>query len=243
MKQKLLLNIMPVFGFYSIILTGCSVIGFGIGTIHDARKPDQLPMSKQKITEINPGTRIIITTEDDEIIVGQYIGLERSFQKLYAKRYKIAREKLNDKFSIPELAQVITVLTTRNREITGTLRGFDDGLMWLRLINDVDSAAVRLTSIEKIVYSQGVTLQGDTLKNLILSEAIPLLSEVTVQTDSGVSRIAREKIKSMQVFPKKNSKWRGLLFGATFDLLIAIILIIEPLDLAPDMSGFSIGSK
>ena len=94
-----------VLAFLLFRLSGCSLIGLGIGALSDANTPDYTTIPGWEEGNIEPGTEIDILLNNGEQVSGTYIGLEHVLEEEYAEqyteKYAESREILRDEVILP----------------------------------------------------------------------------------------------------------------------------------------------
>jgi len=124
-------------------LQGCTVIGFSIGAIKDAGKPDFIAPPDWQVATIKTGTSVRIILMNGDRLQGTYAGREPVPPEEYAKRYAASREQLSQQVTLPALGDKITltlsggrvdnlghrtrVTLPAGREFEWTFSGFDLG--------------------------------------------------------------------------------------------------------------------
>ena len=227
-------------------LSGCSLIGFGVGSIIDASKSDSLLIPGWRIETIKPGEGIRVLLKNGEEVRGTYMGHNPIPQEKYAARYADFQRSKQEELSIPALGDSITITLESGTQGKRLLLGFDHQYLSGKLKQEADSALglssyiisvkhmhdttsgmVFLHRVDKIVDSRGNEVKGKILQRLAYQREIPLLSSLAVKQQIKTVHIPMEEVYQIEVPKKGNLKWTGLAIGAAVDVLVIIILAVS----------------
>ena len=213
-------------------LSACSVIGAGIGASISTSGTSSRTIPSLEVKNVKPGTQItIITNQGGKIserytIRGKYAGLDSIPAEGYAESYAKGREQNREKVILPTLGDSITItpysgLFNPKREFKGKFLGFDLGAILVSQTGKTEPSKVFLHTVIDIVDSDGNVVRAETLKKLMSEGKIPLLSvllAIYVQTESGTTRFAMDRVHQIQVpVDRKSHVLTGFLIGAAVD--------------------------
>jgi hypothetical protein len=239
-------------------LSGCSLIGFGIGSVIDSAGPDSVLIPGWKVKTIKPGEEIIVILKDGQKIEGTYEGMEPVPKVEYAKRYASFRKQKSEEFSLPALGDTITIelksgvrgqreffgfdhqyLSAKLEEEKDSTLIYTSYMVSVRQLGDTTSGMVFLNKIEKIIDTHGNVVDGEALQELAFEGQIPLLSEIVLGPRVGINSVAMEKVYQIQVPKRGNAKWTCLGIGAAIDVIVIIVALAsgddsEPKQTTPD---------
>lgn len=107
---------------FSIQITSCSLIGYGVGSAIDAtRKPKLIPGTAAQVIKLAPGARLSIRMEDGSTIVGTYRGLDTQPNLGYVDRYQAWRDTAQGlPFRPPPIGESIRIVGGNEHSITGS---------------------------------------------------------------------------------------------------------------------------
>lgn len=233
---------------------GCSVIGYTIGAIDDARKPDTSYVPAWNVKIIQPGSQIRVVLKDGDEVIGKYAGLRRVAKEKYAKRYTKFREEKEGEVFLPALGDRITTTMKSGRQAEREFLGFDyqyvgmeleeriasklaasAPIISVRQVGDTTSGAIFLKNIERIVDSDGNVTEGKALARLASEGQIPFLSGILIMKGLVPTQVSMENVRQIEVLNKKDAKRKGLLIGLGLDCAAGIIflIIVSSIDINP----------
>ena len=202
-------------------ISGCSIIGAGLGAIEDGSKPDTLFIQDWKIKGVEPGSKINIVLNDGNLVSGKYIGLEKVTAEEYAESYARSREQNMKEVILPELGDSITVIDTLRRQWVCEFSGFDyHNFMSVREKGQTGPSMAGLNLIGKILDRDGNFIEVDKIRNLMTEGKLPLLSAIVVQGEVGRIQVSMDKVRQIKVRVDKHNALNGFLIGAVVDLLL-----------------------
>ena len=203
------------------LISGCSLIGAGLGAIVDHSRPDTLFFESWMIKAVNPGSRINIILNGGNLVNGKYIGLEKVTTEEYAESYARSRNQNLKEVVLPELGDSIKVIDTLGRQWVCEFSGFDyHNFMSVREKGQTGPSMAGLNLIGKILDSDGNFIEVDKIRNLMTEGKLPLLSSIVVQSKVGRIPVSMEKVHQIQVTVNKHGVLIGFLIGAVVDLLL-----------------------
>jgi hypothetical protein len=217
----------------TVQLSGCSLIGLGIGAISDASKPDEVSIPGWKLETVKPGSEVTLILRDGERISGMYVGTAAVPTADYAARYAECRSRLQKGDLLPALNDSITIFLTNGERLKRRFAGFDAQHLLVTWQGRPEPARLALKAVRAIQDSQGHLLKAETVSELMASGQIPLTSQMVVQTSEGKTTLPLEQVQMVQVPAKKHGKLTGFLIGATVDAIV----IAAAASSGPDISG------
>jgi hypothetical protein len=229
----------------ALAANGCSVIGYTMGVIDDARKPDTSYVPAWNAEVIKPGSQIKVVLNDGKQLTGEYAGLRRIRKEKYANRYAEFREQKHGETFIPALGDTITITMKSGRQTERELLGFDYQYVGMELkgqiasklaasapivsvreVGDTASSALFLKNIEKIVDSDGNVTEGEALARLASEGQIPFLSGILVVKGLVPTQVPADNVRRIEVANQKDAKLKGLRTGLALDVGAAIVALI-----------------
>ncbi len=219
-RLKLYLAVALLGGVFAIQITGCSLIGFGIGSLIDnARDTHYRSTSARQFFAISPGTPVVLNLRDSTTIAGRYRGWRDLPDSVYVPRYEAWRQSLPAEFQPPRLGEGVILTDQRHRTHRGDFVGF--GLYTVRLKRG------RWT-IEDHPFDELIKARTDDRRTFALdsvaagieSARLPLRAELTISAPDGTHHVDASTIATVTVPVPKNAKNVGLAVGVFADILV-----------------------
>lgn len=109
----------------AIQITGCSLLGLGVGAVMDSRRPRRDRMiPSNEVAEVRPGSFVEFRLRDSSVVVGKYLGVDQHFTAGYAERYAAWRAGLDSTLHAPTLGEEVRLVETTRRSRVGNFAGF-----------------------------------------------------------------------------------------------------------------------
>jgi hypothetical protein len=212
-------------------MNGCCILGFTVGAISDAKKPDSEAIPGWEVSTIKPGTKIGISLRDGTEISGKFRSLEQTSTAEYTSRYEEIRGQQPDGLILPTIGDTITVISKSGDQFVGEFCGFDYEVMCIRLPRMTEPIKGNLDLVSSIIDRRGNVVEMGTIRKLTSEGEIPFLSEIVLQSEGwsywselGEVRIPLDKIYQIQVPVKKRGALTGLLVGAAVDVIVIAVV-------------------
>jgi hypothetical protein len=234
-----LLVVAAIFG-----INGCSIIGFTIGTISDASKPDTLTVPGWKMELIEVGRPISILLEDGSWVSGRFAGMVRVPEADYATRYSAFRRQKTGQFLLPALGDNVAITLQNGVQGEREFLGFDyhypavkeeaeamsalaapNYVVSVGSLEDTPTGKVLTSEIDKITHGEGNDLTKEELAELISQGQIPLLSAIAVEQQADTTRVAMDQVCQIDVKAKKTGAKTGFVVGAFIDLIVIAVAV------------------
>jgi hypothetical protein len=219
----MLLVLGAIFGY-----SGCTAIGYGIGSAIDSHKQDYDTIPGWRAAGVERGKNIALTTRNGEELKGEYLGLDTVTTSQYARWYNDNREKYQKEVPLPALGDsIIFSILKPAREYKGEFLGFDNQCICVRLLGAFRK--YNMNYLERISDKNGNLIELQKLKNLSSEGKIPALSAVMVRTAVMVKtnvdtiRVPTATVSQIEIPSDKNAKWIGLVIGAVVDVAIVAV--------------------
>jgi hypothetical protein len=253
MRCKKLLGILSSIVTAAVVfqLSGCSVIGLGLGAISDASSPSQYAIPGWKAETLKKGMYVTALHEDGTKTSGTYIEIERFPFSEYSPKYVQYAQKDRGELILPALGHSVDIKEKSGKRLSGKMLGFDfkylsvtrtgetepsDILltyMFVESENGLEEHKVNTGRIMEISDSEGNEIKGDVLENHVSEGKVPLMSGLAIQTELGKKLVDINEIQTVEVKVKRRGWLAGLVIGAIIDVAIIIGLSqfsISPLD-------------
>ncbi len=213
------------------LFSGCSIIGFGLGTAGDAltSKSKNVPISQ--IGELETNDKIELVLKNGSHIQGKYAGQTFIEVESYSEKYKKSLNQLRGRIVLPEIGDSVRVefiSQSPDKEfLTGKFLRFDFVKIYvpdppLILIIEHPSGNqgwIPMNNLKTISDSKGNILLKEALINLIENGEVPCLSYkgILVLDKNTLHEIRIEDISRIRISPFRGYKWVGLVLGGIFD--------------------------
>jgi hypothetical protein len=225
-------------------LTGCSLLGFGIGAIIDGNAEEFLgPVTA--IDFVETGSKVGITKTDSSRVMGIFQGVQTATEQAYALNY-LRRVSVLDSVTYAPAYHEQVRLITANDTVVGAFRGFDRNTAWVAAADSQPARGRSLDSLEWIEEHFGRRIRGWQARDLIVAGRIPSRSAARLSIDDAVQAVPMEAIASVTVLSSPGSggsaKWVGLGVGVALDI-VWIALAIEANETANDCNPNNSCSK
>jgi len=241
MKEEIIKALLLLVAIVAIFqLNGCSLIGLGIGSIVDARKPSYKEIPFSGIETIKPGTKVDILLRNGDTLKVIFAGVTSIPTQEYAESYAKVQEQRPEGTILPDLGDTIAVTDTLGKESTYEFLGYAHYWISVRPLGKTESIKVLYPTVSKTTDSRGNVVQGEALDKLIPEAKIPFLSAIAIEkvlSNTQISRTEVQRIATTQRIPfdkvyrvqrplKKNAKVTGLIIGAAVDVTVAIVITV-----------------
>jgi len=208
-----------------LLLTGCSLIGFGIGAIIDGGQ-DEYNGPITSIDFIEIGSKIGVAKTDSSRVMGIFQGVQTVTEQTYALNYLRRVSTLDSLTYAPAYNEQVRMIT-RGDTVEGVFRGFDRNTAWVAAAENQAARGRNLDSIEWIEGHFGRRIRGWQLHDLIVTGRIPSRSSARIAEESVVHNIPLEGIASVTLLASSGStgsaKWVGLGIGMALDVTWIIL--------------------
>ena len=95
----------------SVHISGCSLIGFGLGSAIDSSRPIHVhPGTREQLFKLSPGAMLSLHREDGSTVVGIYRGLVAEPDSAYVLRYGAWRDTARLDFRPPRIGEPIRLV-------------------------------------------------------------------------------------------------------------------------------------
>ncbi len=222
----------------SMMLTGCSLIGLGVGAGIDARQPKAKPLPDQGLDLIKPGTELIIILDDNTEMRGKFMRIDRFSSLEYNQRYSNHRKELEGGRILPLPGEKVT-LSAESSSVAGNLIGFDQKFEgnWkaptirMNVAGQGNEVVRKLAEVNQIETFRGDILKSDDLSLLVGQGRLPSMSTITVQQQYSPESVPIDRVSMVWLENKRHARETGFLIGLCIDAAAIGIIIITMDDL------------
>lgn len=244
-------------------MNGCTLIGYSIGSMADAKKPPKKEVPGWGWREIKHGEQLTVIRMSGLVDSGRFVALQEQEPSEYAARIA-ERAESNPGFAYP--GDTITIRSLKGDSMTGTLVGYDQrygydpsapagkraageggpaylsGVVVFQSENVEKPRRIDCRLIAEMRRTDGQATSGDSLLRAISSRRLPCLSSIIVQKTAATVTIPVDEIEQLWAKNHPRGKTTGLVIGATIDLaIITMAIIVASMDFS--MGNWSSGSS
>ncbi len=221
---------------FTVVISGCSLIGLTLGAMSDARQPKEMIIPGWKVDSLKVGTMIEVLCKDSITLRGKYNGVEPMPLGQYAQAYAKAQARLPEGIHLPNLADTLTMtfvspnLQAPKRVLSGKLSGFEVGFIQFTATENgrFKVSSERLEELMRLRDESGTDLTGEIVRNLIAEGKMPVRSALLLLDEGRRKQVAINQVEQVHQFAgKKNGALTGLLVGAVIDATLVFIAVNE----------------
>ncbi len=229
MKKLTVLAISAITGAAVLFsVSGCSLIGLGIGAAVDRASPDNFEeITGWEIETINPGDNILIQKINGDLFTGKFVGLDQISLDKYSAKYSKCRDLHSGKFNLPLLGDTIIAVDTSGKNWEIEFIGFDAGSLLFRKKNLSKPGRVTLTRISKIIVDGKYEISGSTLNTMTLGHEIPSYYSLILNGNVRRHIIPIDDIYSIEIRTSKHGARNGFMVGAAIDIIVIALILLE----------------
>ena len=204
----------------SASLCSCSIIGFGLGSLLDAKGPKLTPVSMRQLKGLSVGEDIRVFTTLSDSVEGEFRGIVLRDHAEYSQRFSNAKALLaNEGIWLPNIGDTATVLFREFTSPTFCFHGIDEG--GAVIANELGhSYRLWLTSLDTLIDATGHSLDSTSLNLVVSKRAVPYPSVLVIQTRVKKDSIALENVTRLECINSTNVKWVVLVFGIIVDTIV-----------------------
>jgi hypothetical protein len=201
------------------LLSGCFVVGGGIGYLVDSGKPDYDVASRADLLVQEQGKEVLVADRDGKVHRGRYEGPRAESGEGFAVVYERWRATLPDSLRPPPLGGHVVV----NGTLEGELVGFGAGAAYLK--SGKRGVAANWADIEGWSDVEG-TRYALPLASTQPDAALPLIASVELLVSSGTEvAISWDDIETVELKRSKHGVRNGALIGAVVDVALVIFAV------------------
>lgn len=225
---KRLIVIGAITAFLTLMLSGCSLIGLGVGLVADASKPHEVYVPADRAETLKTGQTILISRINKRTIIGKYLGVDLlTLTDYYKETYAEAQEQNRDEYTLPNLYEQITLVSVTSTQWRSHFHGFQrfgPGNEYILIKKSEESKLipVKLTKLSQIIDSQGNVNQVEILRELLWKRKIPTVSSLLVSCDDEIVRVPIDEIDMIRWHPKKKGALTLFAVGACIDVILIL---------------------
>jgi len=208
----------------SVTLSGCSVIGYLIGSGVDGRHGQFDQSNVKELSRMLPGTRIMVTMQDGTAYVCEFQEISFRVPAEYRRRYQAWRtsDSLTQVFPAIDDTVSLTQGIASSKVLAGKFKSFTPDAIWL-LADTLRS--IPLDSIRWVADHKSRKIQGELLRKVILSGTMPTNSaRIVLDCDAGE---VSPRVDSVLVVEKWSESGTGTFWGLAIGLTLDMLCVIQ----------------
>jgi len=222
----------------SLLLGGCSVIGYNVGSTLDGGKPArQFNTPSEKGYSIPWDARIEIVTTHGSIVKGAFRGIVHAPDTISEAEYAAdldlwKTEKAKDSTWIPSLGAGINVQVrapAKKYAYTGHFAGFDRGVLKVACSPPSAMVALKVDFVDAVADSTGRLIANHEAVVRALEDGVPFTSRQVptpaIVLDNGTEiTVPLREIQTVYELKPGPGKWIGLGIGILADVAVYFML-------------------
>jgi hypothetical protein len=185
----------------SVMLSGCTAIGFGVGLSMDAKNAKSHRASWTETRSIPQEREVDVALTSGDTLCGKFTGLRALPPDSYRSLYDSARTRLAGDSVLPPLGEVVFVVPWNGRPFSGKFLGFEAEALVIRRSGDDTLTFQPPTDIARLKKYYGRTYDIGRLCDLASERALPSRREFTVQKTGRSYSVPLQKIEQVYVWP------------------------------------------
>jgi hypothetical protein len=214
-----------------VFQSGCSLIGYGVGSLIDSGNKRTVASESFAPDTIEPGKLIKLRLRGGGTVDGAYLGIEPIPDEEYAKRYARARERYLPSIQLPELGDTVTLCMIGGGELHTELLGFDLYNVLVRTPGEPGLESVSPEDVDQLLVGGDASIRGETLALLLSEGALPFRSAIAMQVPPTTGRAGGKRL--LPIDEVLYIEWKpgtgrtvGTIVGLTFDLAILTAAVV-----------------
>jgi hypothetical protein len=199
------------------VLSGCSLVGLGVGAITDSREPRYSPRDLRQAPAIPLHAQVSLVLADSTRVVGRLEASRRAPDDEYAKRYAAWREALPDSVWLPAIGEPITLDLLDHSVKAGRFHG----LTYRALRYQDPKGRTRELALDRIARLRGEGEREYPVEVIHHHEregTLPIFWQLQIRSRSGKAWVDCERIATIEMEPARHGKRNLSLIGVGLDL-------------------------
>jgi hypothetical protein len=213
--------------------SGCTVIGFTLGTGYDHRHTITRSSSMEQLEKTKKDIPLKIYLYNNQTVGGTFLGIEKTDSSQYRYRYNDFRTK-HDDVDFPALNDTITI--QHNFTIQKSryrFSGLDFNSLELHSLTANDISRMPLDNVSAIIDKHNNKLKSFTLRRYMDLCILPLRSEILLCSSGDRFKIPLENIKMIKPPETLHGRIIGLIVGLGIDIYIIWRLVKSDFSFLP----------
>ena len=215
---------------FSLCLSGCTALGFFVGSSVDSRNATIDTLSVPSYTELAKGVPTLVLTQDSAVVKGLYQGIESAPPRTDQKQFKEWRAEKERLSRVVKLGDSITVLLNTGplRSWTGEFAGFTENSIRVKrdvgLPYNVVVATANLKAVDSVYDHHGNSFGPRLFDSTFVSGDMAAQTHLVLTQETDTIRLPSHMILHVdQVALKKSAN--GRVAGAMIGMLVDGVLV------------------
>jgi hypothetical protein len=216
-------GIIAVALFFSVQITGCSLIGLIVGFAVDQGVPKVRLLPPHAALQVSPGARVALYLKDSTSVSGSYLGVARTPMEAYAQRYRSWRDSSPAGVSFPALGDSITLTWRSGSAVATTTRSFEGFGYRQVLIGAAQGEGFEVVPLENLSAISGPggrSIPVEHLVTLDISGDLPSATALRMLHFRDTSLTALDQVARVEIPTVRHGARNGFLFGLAIDALV-----------------------
>lgn len=220
-RIALLVALAALVAGYVVQLTGCSLIGAGIGYLVDKDKPTVKELPPGGAFTIESGTRITLQVKDSTSRAGTFQRATREEEAEYVGRYLAwhANVAHGDAPGISDTVEIRSASGTTH----GTFTGFGYRSAEVRVADRPVPVSVSFDKIISFADARGDSFSSVRLGNLAATGLLPSRTALVLAVGKSEVATPMDSIATISVPTERHGAMTGFVIGLTVDVSLVII--------------------
>ena len=235
-----------VVAFLSLLTTGCTAVGIGIGKMVDNKNAQFRRVQWTETRAVPHGRDVLVTLTSGDTLFGYYAGSRNLPPDSYRQQYDSTRIRLAADSVLPRYNETVSAFTKSGQQISGVFRGFEAETMVIIQPMNYSTTYLPLSRASRLQDSTGRAFDVNRIRALNSSRTLPSDREILVYSKRNTHHVPLEHIQEVYAPPRSTNYWiLGGITGLVVDVIVvaaATSALISSLDFDLDMSSdYSMG--
>jgi hypothetical protein len=205
-------------------VSGCTVIGLGIGLAVDHRNGREHRVSCDSLKSVPRGRVVEVTLTYGDTLRGTFTGTGARPEDSYRPAYDTARALLGGDTALPAIGETLTVTTPRGWNLSGLFCALDAGALAIHRLEDDSTVCLPAFSVSQIRNRDGHGYDPALIRDLVSSGSLPSALELVVESGGKTRGIPLEHIRQIYAPPRRTHYWiLGGVVGLVVDVTLAAV--------------------
>jgi hypothetical protein len=204
-------------------LSGCTLIGMGIGSAIDSSSPGKTnTLPRADMAAPSTGKQVTVVLKSGILVDGTLVKVYQLTREEYAPFYPKDEKLGAGALRLPRLGETLNVVQSGGKTSAWEFCGFDQGgMIALRRPPNYVIVRMLLAGIQDLRDDQGEPLDRPFLMTSVRSAQVPFLTALWLSSGSRKVLISSDQIQEIRVIEKsKSGKTTFMVLGAILDAVI-----------------------
>ena len=212
-------------------LTGCSFIGYAIGSRIDSGEPIDTAQSflQSDLARIAKGDSLGLDLVDGGYVAGTFKSISLEDSSAYHQRCLRRRERAGLPKGIPLPGDSIFIIGHTGKDpirLIGTLASYDSASLWTYRVHG-GTWPTPYSVIDTLFFGKEGIVPGKWLREAASSGGLPLLGRDLVLESWGLDkRVPLDRVAAFHIRGKGSAKWTGLGIGIAVDVVVVVAAVL-----------------